>query len=310
MVNLSTNQQLRIILPNTNKALAEVIKDASPKELDALSQQKDLKSILNSLLKQTAQNTNSNQTLLNLLKNNPTFKNLGSLSSNLKDLLSTIKSETPSSPLEDKLKSFLTHIKDVDKNVLKQNINNSGIFLESKLKNALPMKEILQNDLKAILLQASEKLQKSDTPNKAEILKQLDKLTMQIDYNQLVSHLSNASSLYVPFAWDEMKEGQIEIKKDKEKNFFVDIHLQLKEYGTLDLKLMLYEENQLNIKLYTKNQELKDALRTNITDLRSSLIEAGITLRDIQLLTPKEENESSAYESLTDKIDLGFEIIT
>ena len=309
MINLSTNKQLNLILPSSNKALAEAIKSASPQELQSLSQDKDLKSIMNSLLKQSSQSANSDNELLNLLKNNPTLKSLGSVSGTIKDLLNAIKSEKNPLPTEKLLNNFLVDIKDLSEPILKEKIQNSGVFLESKLKNpAANVKEIMVNDLKAILAQANVEIAKSDHPNKNELLKQIDKLTLQIDYHQLVSHLSNSTSLYVPFEWDKMKEGQINIRKDKEDKFYVDIDLKLEEYGELNVKLSLYEENQLNIQIYSDNSEFKELVKENIPSLRSSLIENNVTPREIRLLDSKTPKVASPYMSDAKRINIGFEV--
>ena len=421
MISLDVQKQLNIILPNTNKALKEVIKDATSKELLHLSQDKDLKSIMNSLLKQTRESSSSDKTLLNLLKNNPTLKNLGSISGNIKALLQSVQSDKNPLPIEKQLKSFLVNIKDLSEPILKEKIQNSGVFLESKLKNAqnpqVELKEILQTltkelksskifnvtvlneklteilntkpianasnrallqllqesskdltslsktikdvtkqllehqnnpankadvinsktvitqlhkltnfdtpakltpnyhvekiaqeDIKAILAKTTEQLGKSDHPQKADILKHIDKLSLQIDYHQLVSHLSNASSLYIPFEWNEMKEGQISVKKEQDDKFTVDIDLKLQEYGELNIKLALYEKNQLNIRIYSNHQDFKNIIKENIASLRSSLIENGITPREIRLLDKNRQEAPSPYEQNEQNIQVGFEV--
>ena len=421
MISLDVQKQLNIILPNTNKALKEVIKDATSKELLHLSQDKDLKSIMNSLLKQTRESLSSDKTLLNLLKNNPTLKNLGSISGNIKALLQSVQSDKNPLPIEKQLKGFLVNIKDLSEPILKEKIQNSGVFLESKLKNAqnpqVELKEILQTltkelksskifnvtvlneklteilntkpianasnrallqllqesskdltslsktikdvtkqllehqnnpankadvinsktvitqlhkltnfdtpakltpnyhvekitqeDIKAILAKTTEQLGKSDHPQKADILKHIDKLSLQIDYHQLVSHLSNASSLYIPFEWNEMKEGQISVKKEQDDKFTVDIDLKLQEYGELNIKLALYEKNQLNIRIYSNHQDFKNIIKENIASLRSSLIENGITPREIRLLDKNRQEAPSPYEQNEQNIQVGFEV--
>ena len=526
MINIVTNKQLDIILTSTNKALAEIIKTATPLELKSISQNiaqsKDLNSIISTLLKQTATDSSSDKTLLHLVKNNPTLKNLGPVSDTIKDLLATLKTDEKSLPIQNRLKSFLVDIKNITQPVLKQKIENSGVFLESKLKNVqspqvelknvlealtktldkskifnvtvlsenikellntkpfneasnkalteLPLdkknsfvekkailevvkkletilpkliehiknmdvinkpnfittlsklehliepkmlqnenfqlakiqdtltqlitqlpqskvpetksildalgkiitllktipsldtvidkkipqeikthidnlktiinkadpifskevsshiqkltfinsplqlqtqhnvKEILNNDFKAILHLASDEIVKSEHPNKQEILKQIDKLTLQIDYSQLVSHLSNASSLYIPFAWDQMREGHINIRKDSEDKFYVDIDLKLKEYGELNLKLTMYDKNQLNLHIYSNSSTLKEMIKENLSSLRSALIDSNITPREMRLHDIKEKKVPSPYETREENINMGFEV--
>ncbi len=311
MINLSANsKQLDILLPNTNRALAEVLKNATPKQLELLSQNKDLKSILSSLLTQSSQNSSNDKALLDLLRNNPTLKALGSATDSIKELLQSVKGAKTPLPIEQTLKNLLTNIKDLSEPILKQKFENSGVFLESKLKNANTqnIKEIISNDLKSILLQASEEIANSSNPNKTEILKQVDKLLLQIDYHQLLSHLSNSSSLYIPFSWEQLQEGQIELKKDKENRFYCDIDLKLKEYGELNLKLTLYDKNQLNIHIYSDSGDLKEMIKENISSLRSALIESHITPREIRLFESSKKSEPSPYDNNDKPIDLGFEV--
>ena len=420
MINLSLNKQLDIIVPNKNRALATILQQATPKELETLSKDKDLGSIMNSLLKESSQNHASDKTLLDLAKNNPTLKDLGNVSATLKDLINTLKSEKNPLPIETVLKNFLLEMKDISEPILREKFENSGIFLESKLKNVqnpqlelktllqtlekslakseipiakavnenikellatpilkeasndlllqitkddtavlkqlsksiervvfgvnevikrsedikqdLPLqkefsevalklssfkdpqklsvqenvREILSKDLKALLLQAGDEINKSSHPNQAEISKHVDKLLLQIDYYQLTSHLSNASSLYLPFSWDGFEEGNINIKKDKDDKFYCDIDLKLKEYGELKLKLTLYEKNQINIHIYSNNSEFKEIVKENIPLLRSALIESQITPREIRLF--EAVKKSSPYENQNSDIQLGFEV--
>lgn len=513
MINLSLNKQLDIIVPNKNRALAAILEHATPKELETLSKGKDLGSVIDSLFKKSAQNPASNSAILDLAKNNPTLKDLGSISSTLKDLLSSLKSEKNPLPMESALKNFLLEMKDLNESAVRERFENSGVFLESKLKNAqnpqvelktlltelaknfqkseLPaakainekikellatptlkeasndallqtskedltslkelskgvervvstlkegmkagdivnskgfevqllklerllspkllmpenfkpsllqdtitqlnaqlaqstkpeakgaieaftkileslngasadelnakkipqdigavvekvktviknsdplfskdsatlsakldsfkepqklfvqenVKEIVSKDLKAILLQAGDEIKNSSHPNQSEISKQIDKALLQIDYYQLSSHLSNSSSLYLPFSWESLEEGSVHLKKDKNSVFYCDIDLKLKEYGELKLKLALYEENQLSIHIYSESAEFKNIIKENIPVLRSSLIDAQITPKEIRLFDAVKK--SSPYEVQDGDIELGFEV--
>lgn len=171
------------------------------------------------------------------------------------------------------------------------------------------IKEMTTNDLKAVLLQASDEITKSNHPNQIEISKQIDKLSLQIDNYQLLSHLSNGTSLYLPFSWDMMEEGNIEIKKSDDDKFYCDIYLKLKEFGEVNLKLTLYEKNQLNLHIYSDNQEFKSLIQDNIPMLRSALIDSQITPREIRVYEPKTSKVSTAPYQQQDKgIYMGFEV--
>lgn len=423
MINVNATKTLNIILPNTNKALKEVLQNASPRELETLSTGKDLKSILNTLLKGSSQNGAGDKTLLTLLKNNPTFKELGSITSSVKELIQTLKQDKNPLPLEKQLGTFLSDIKDISEKSLKTKIENSGIYLESKLKNAqtpkvevrellndlskmmqdtkLPnvkllngalketlsselfknvsnadlltnvkadlssltelskkvqnvvekfeqrinsnvdrnvnpndvlfsketktlldkitllskpeqlqnqtrVKDMLSQDLKAILLKTHEEISASSHPNKQELLKHIDKLSLQIDYHQLLSHLSNASSLYIPYSWEALEDGNITIKKAKDDKFFTDIELQLKDYGELKLRLGMFEGKQLNINVTAQSEELKNIFKENLPMLKQQLFAVGITPKEIRFL--EDSSKTEAYSNPSSNLEMGFEV--
>ena len=177
-----------------------------------------------------------------------------------------------------------------------------------KLNSAQNVKEIISSDLKAILMQTSEEMTKSPHANQNEILKHIDKLSLQIDHYQLLSHLSNGSSLYLPFSWDMLEDGNIELKKDEDEKFYCDIDLKLKEYGELNLKLTLFEKNQLNLHIYSSSEKLKTLLKENIPSLRSALIDIQVTPREIRVYEPKIKAPISPYQNQEDNIYMGFEV--
>ena len=315
MINIqsSANKSLNIVLENTNKALQKVIKDASPQELATLKQSKDLGSVLESLFKNSSDSKLQNQELLQLLKNNPTLKSLGSITTTLKEFDTLMqKTETQDKnllKLQSLLSDKLSDIKHVDDKALKQKFENSGIFLESKLKNDAVPKELLSNDLKATLNKTLESLQSATTANSTEVAKHLDKLALQIDYYQLLSHLSEKSVLYIPYSFDALEDGSVSIKSTKNKKFFCDINLQLKEYGSLELRLGLFEENQLNINITAESQDLQDLLQENLSLLKEQLFNAGLYPQNIQFLTPKDEESTlQKYQNSMQDIQLGFEV--
>jgi len=421
MIQSATLKQLSIILPNTNKALSQVLNDLGTKETATLTQSKDLKSIINTLFKESSQNTTQDKALLELVKNNPTLNNLGNVSKDIKELLKLIK--TPSQEqkqtqthLEKTLESTLSNVKDIQQSDVKSKIQNSGVFLESTLKNTKPAlenlkttltqlsksldttqlpqlkelntqiknilssdffkntntqdiklltnltqeikkpmeciqktldssfekmlspkdtvftkefktvfdkvqllnkpqelqnatqtKEQLSQDLKATLLKSHEEISNSNNPQKQEILKAIDKLILQIDYHQLVSHLSNASSLYIPYAWDQLEDGNITLKSARNKKFFCDIELQLKDYGELKLRLGMFEQNQLSINIDTKNEEFRTLLKNNIGSLKEQLFSVGIHPQNINFIEEK-TTPTDIYNEYGKNLDMGFEV--
>lgn len=523
MISLSPEAtKLNILLPNNNKALGEVLKNATPKELALLKESSDLKSFLNSLFQDKAISSKSDTILLELLKNSPQFKQLGSFTESIKELLKELKYETKLSTKTEVLENFTKHISNLKAENLKEQISSSGVFMESKLsksinrlpeltktlqtlqtrleqeitqakntqllpkndlqqdlvKNTLQVTEaikpqttlesktpplqiqekndplvekkleqfqkatnlaneilkspniilaktdfqsavnlseqvkslmqtiqdlsgnknqpllneailsitqkltsqtspneirlsleVLQNsiisnamseldefvdaieyiknapdtslkhqvlnlsnnlkntihylnetslenlkiklmdfndpnelhlessiekymskDIKANLLQLKEELITTSNPNMIKIGEAADKILLQIDYHQLYSTLSQTSSLYFPFAWDALEDGKMEFKKAKDKKFYCQIDLTLKEYGELNMLMGLYDKNQLDLQIQTQKIELKDLIQENIATLRSALIDAEITPRSIRVYDSTQTN--------------------
>ena len=167
----------------------------------------------------------------------------------------------------------------------------------------------LNQDVKALLLQLQQEVQNTSTPNSTEVLKQIDKLMIQIDYHQLVSYLSNSNALYFPFTWDALKEGKLSFRKGKEKSFYCHIDLELKEFGRLSLMLGLHQEKEVDIQAYTESEELKDLLESNLKTLRLAMSEAGVLARSIGVSqTLKPSDAEYAYSGEDGTSEMGFEV--
>jgi len=310
MIRASTQnieKNLKIVLPNTNKALALALKSASPAELQTLTEVKDLGAILNTLLEQSSsKNEAQNSALLTLLKNNPTLKSLSNAAPDLKTLLQILKQDDKAPQLQKALQSLLANIKDINPKELHSKLQTTGILLENQLKHSDNPKELFSNDLKALLSKTHEEFSNAaNSPKSQEILKHIDKLNLVIDYHQLVSHLSNAASFYLPYSWDALKEGEISIKQLKDKTSLCDIHLQLQEYGALELRLALFEKNQLSINITTESKKLKKIILENMQMLKKQLLNAAIIPKEIRFV----QEQKTIYDAtVCDDLAMGFEV--
>lgn len=314
MIPLATNTKFTILLPNTNKVLADILKQASPEQLFQLKEGKDLKSILSSLFQAKIDNTKSDAVLLELLKNNAAFKTLGNFSEELKILLTTLKSEPSLAPKLLKLEAFLQPASPLDIPVLKEKIANSGIFMESKLGSLLEaspseFEERIGYDVKAQLLLLGEEIEQLQPVNHEKFQTKIDQLLTQIDYHQLLSHLNNSNSLYFPFTWDQLEHGSLSLKKGKKESFYCEINLTLKEYGEMDLMMGLYGENQLDIQIQTQQGEFKTLLQEHLGELKRLLMNAGITPRSVRIYEASEviTSKMSAYTPEDNSFHSSFE---
>ena len=514
MINITSDKTLKVLLPNMNKALAEAIKSASAEQLTQLGEQKDIKSILASLFDDKLTTQKSDKIILDILKNAPVFKEMGNFSKDIKLLKQELKSRSIPKEIEISLTEFIKNVDSIEPKLLKSQITNSGIFLESKLANpttfkeifkeiiqeiktllqkssnkdarqieqllepliqdenipsnpkevtpllknitkiidsisalnekakspqtkelepiiddlkkiikpdvtlnkpldiktlipkietlyvkveqsslpqkmklldsiekiitslrSIPLPEVLQekvqlpqihkdillkltdeikkithflesstiklddpvvskemntlneklksftkpdipnkilneniaNDAKANLLRLSEEIKQNPQLQNTDIEKLVDKLTLQIDYFQLYSHLNNSSSIYFPFVWDQLEDGGFSIKKGKKDKFYCEINLNLKDYGELKLMLTLYNKNQINLHAYSQSDVLKSGMKEDLELLHSTFKEANLILREIRFFDIKNDKTGGYNEPLR-ALDVGFEV--
>ncbi|MBD3806594.1 flagellar hook-length control protein FliK, partial [Sulfuricurvum sp.] len=467
-----------------NKALGEALKSAAPEQFETLKGAKDLKTFLSSLFNDKLTSAKSDTLLLNILKNNSAFKTMGSLTDNLASLIEELKNSPDFMAKTVVLEKFFKNISTINPQSLQHQINNSGVFMESKLAQAIQkipnltqtleqlhtllsknstkgvktlqekistllssphlpnaslnsqsavslsnalkeiqstlttilaktdplyskevlelsqkldqltvvheiktslsqlygallfskapqsnnlldsiekllknldtpateelksftqqlrdaikerdsskelstlitklstftnpkelvtetfLRESMSNDLKSNLLSLFEELKASKEPNASKMLEQVDKILTQIDYHQLTSYLGNANSIYFPFSWETLEWGSMAFKKTANQKFYCEINLKLKEYGEMNLMMGLYDNNQIEISVYTEKEELKSLLYEHIGTLRSALIDAELHLRSIRITRSDENIPNQPYE-IEDDMDNRFEV--
>ncbi len=494
MIHLTTDTRLSLVLPGTNKAFAEAIKNATPEQLATMREEKGAGALLGSLFRDKIASDKSDRVLMDILKNAPVFKNMGNFPENLAALTSQLRSLPQFASKTAPLEAFLQHVTALSGESLKSQLSNSGVFMEGKiaeairtlpalrqtlrnletllasstrpeaknlaesvrsllegailrdntpdaagaarlasalrnlgdaaqaliakndvvyapqtallierlasegvgtaeaktvlgelyrillsstssqsdplldtieklmdnlarspddaaapargaqelsekfariLENADPstsrelplllaklegfgdekaliletiLEKSLGHDMKSQLMQLHEELQNTPGAPSAELLERVDKLLVQIDYHQLLSHLNNSNSIYFPFSWDLLEEGSLGFKKSKEERFYCEINLRLREYGGIDLMMALFDHNQLEIQAHTEKASLKELLEANLPLLRGYLIDAGITPRRIRILQHREASASDPYASDAGATYAGFEV--
>jgi len=183
----------------------------------------------------------------------------------------------------------------------------SQLSMPSHLLDNKLLQENLQKDIKALLLGIEKELSANPSLQTNDILKSLDKLLIQVDYFQLLSHLSNASYLYLPYTWEGLENGKFSFKNKDDGSCYCEIDLELKEYGKLNMMLQLFDKNQLNINIYTQSLPLKQIFKTHIKELREALVSVQVMPRNIHLYELDEKRKKTyAKEEALD--ELGFEV--
>lgn len=172
---VANNNLLNILLPNDNKVLKEVLKEADSKTMEQLIKNSgsSVNDVLKDLFNDLKNGVKSNTNIENILKNSTMFKEMGTFSNSLSSLLENIPSDEKNQTLEKfkpLIENFLKNIKDLDANSLKEQIKNSGVFLESK------MSQTPNTKIENILSQIQNLIKDINTPQTKQINEQINKL--------------------------------------------------------------------------------------------------------------------------------------
>lgn len=171
---VTNNTLLNILLPNDNKVLKEVLKEADSKTLEQLvkNNSASINDVLKDLFDGLKNGTKSNATIENILKNSTVFKDLGAVSNNLTSLLENISQDENLQKFKPLIENFLKNIKDMDANTLKEQLKNSGVFLESKIaQSSTPNSKI-----ETILNQIQNLIKDLNTPQAKQVNELISKL--------------------------------------------------------------------------------------------------------------------------------------
>lgn len=174
-MNINTATILNLLSPKINPTIKEKLHSLSVDgkiDLSILSKDKGIQTLLSDLFKDISLGNKTTQNVTTLLENNKQNFSFKNLSEDIKNLIKFIQTDkTTSSKLEAQLTSLkgsLIDIKNIDEKVLKTNIANSGVFLESKLaQQIIPVSkniEHLLSLLKGQLNIATTTSIKSDIP--------------------------------------------------------------------------------------------------------------------------------------------------
>ncbi len=263
-----------------------------------------LKQTLLNFLQNLSTNSQSKTEILEMLKSTNLFKDFSSASSLLKSIQSGVQTNPSLQNYSSPIQSFLTNIENLSSENLKQNITNSGVFLESKLLQN--QRQNISNDMKGLLLNLKQDLESMPNADK-ELLKQTDKMLIQIDYYQLLSLTSNSQFTYLPFDWDMLDEGDISFYKDEEE-FVCNIKLHLKEFGEIEVSLRLIDDKNLSINFFIEDENFKEILRENLPKLKQNLSKQGLSLSNLSLKDIQKENTQNNPYGSNESLSLNFDI--
>jgi len=316
----STAQQLTNDLKTLTTSLEELSKSLNTKQFD------NLQTLTNTLKQLSSQGqldpnilsnkqeliTTTTDTLLQLkseIFSNGNIANKQNLLNQIdtllqsKDIFSQNNFSSKIDELIVNLKQTIVNLSDQPQNLTLQNTISKNIEkLETILQNFQNQpnlmdkqntQNLLQNDMKSVLLQIQSELQTKTDTDSIELSKQVDKMILQIEYHQLLSIASNSNSVYLPFIWDMLDDGSISMKKLDEDKFYCEINLSLKEFGQTQLLLALYDKNKLDMTVYVSKDSFKQTFRENLINLKRALNSVNLIPVDIKIIDLKENDDKN-----------------
>ena len=187
---VSNNTSLNILLPNDNKVLKEVLKEADSKSLDQMlkNNSTSVKDVIKELFDGLKSGTKSNASIENVLKNSTVFKEMGNVANNLSSLMDDISQDENLQKFKPQIESFLKNIKDMDASTLKEQISKSGVFLESKMTQTPNAK------IENILNQIQNLVKNVDTPQAKQVNELLTKTFQSSSTSELSNNLKTLTS--------------------------------------------------------------------------------------------------------------------
>ncbi|MCT7536584.1 flagellar hook-length control protein FliK [Aliarcobacter butzleri] len=290
--NLANNSTLKDSINLQTKELLTQIKNDIIQNPNMI-QNKNILPMIDNLLKMDNL-FSKNDTIQNFLANSNSSGNLSTFTSNfasnLSPLLTTLKESLESlNPNNTHLQNHLTKLVDKVEHIIQDLTTTPNGKLDTKV----------SEDMKTVLLQMQDELASKTDPKSLEVAKQVDRLLTQIDLHQLTSLVSNSNYVYLPFFWEMLEDGSIEMKQKDEEKFFCQINLTLKDFGKVDLMLGLYDKNKLDLTIYAQREHFKTAIRENMQQLKIALNSVDLIPVNVKLLDMKEDNKESSKPTQT-----------
>lgn len=326
-MNINTATILNLLSPKLNSVVKEKLDSLSVDgkiNMGAVSKDKSIQTILSGLLKDISTGANSKENVTSLLQNNKQNFSFQNLTEDIKTLIKNIQTDPlTSGKLESQLaslKSSLIDIKNIDEKMIKTNVSNSGILLESKLaQQTIPLAKSVEQLISLLKGQlditTSSKVTTTISKDlKSEIKTAIENILKNIKNIKVETNPQNQSSSLNKISLDMkalqqtiLKTGQTPIQYETPKMDNIDsLKSHLKDQlgvlngsintNTLQSKITSLEANSVlpkDIKL-----EVKNAIESLLKDFKNVKGEQN-SQKAMQSLLPLETKINTLLQNLT-----------
>ena len=281
--NINSANNIKSLINNQVKELLNQIKQDLTQNQNII-QNKNILTLIDKLIA-LPDIFSKSEAILNSVQNSNISNFSNNFATNLNPLLTALKESLQAiNPKNIEIQNQINSLIKKVENIIQEYTNNQ---LDNPKDN-----QKLDNDFKSILLKMQDEVAQKTDIKSQDSLKTINNLLTQIDMQQLTSLVSNSNFVYIPFFWEMLEDGTVEIKEKEEDKFFCQIKLTLKDFGKIDLMLSMYDENKLDMTIYAQREHFKVTLRDNLQKLKLALNEANIIPMHIKLLDMKEESEN------------------
>lgn len=289
---VSNNSLLNVLLPNDNKALKEVLKEADSKTLQDMIKNKSVSvnDVLKNLFDDIKNGTKTNANIENILKNTNAFKDLGSFSKSLSSVLAQIDSNSNLNKFKPNLESFLKNMANIDENSLKEQINKSGVFLESKIAQNAQSKSSLPANVEKLLTQIQNLLKDINSPVARQVSELIAKTLQQAPISTASKNTENLKAL-VPLLQNLVSTLQNSSTKDL-SNLTNQLKAMVSQGSLLESKLD-------NLKTISSNTT-QNQVALNPKASQTTQIPVTSTNQASTLLNTKEQVNTQTKQLLTE----------
>lgn len=281
--NINSANNIKSLINNQVKELLNQIKQDLTQNQNII-QNKNILTLIDKLIS-LPDIFSKSEAILNSVQNSNISNFSNNFATNLNPLLTALKESLQAiNPKNIEIQNQINSLIKKVENIIQEYTNNQ---LDNPKDN-----QKLDNDFKSILLKMQDEIAQKTDIKSQDSLKTINNLLTQIDMQQLTSLVSNSNFVYIPFFWEMLEDGTVEIKEKEEDKFFCQIKLTLKDFGKIDLMLSMYDENKLDMTIYAQREHFKVTLRDNLQKLKIALNEANIIPMNVKLLDMKEESET------------------
>lgn len=198
------------------------------------------------------------------------------------------------------LEKLMVSLEELSGSVLKNAVQDSGVFFETKLRllfreeedaaTGQKLQTLADSDMKAGLLKLREALETDSIVNGLirsgvrtdAVTAAVDNLIKNVEFLQLQSRLSDTLQVFVPFIWQDLKDGEFIFRESEpdasgEESFSCTVNLELERAGRMSARVLLLS-GYIHVDLLAENDRFCNILHEGEELLRQRLSSAGIKL--------------------------------